>query len=155
MAGYYRPTAMSARAPRRLPTASHPQRLGSAYAKLWAAVSASDIGDGIYYTALPLLAATITRDPLQVATVEAAGGPVLAGPPGPMPDRRALVRRQRRLACHQLRPLYPHIPARRHAASPDGSNPGPGRASPGLLLTRGHTSTAAGLVKYPGALGGE
>ena len=49
------------------------QRLGSAYAKLWAAASVSYVGDGIYYTALPLLAATITRDPLRVATVEVAG----------------------------------------------------------------------------------
>jgi hypothetical protein len=53
--------------------ASKPRRLGSAYARLWAGSSVSHVGDGIYYTALPLLAATTTRDPLRVATVEVAG----------------------------------------------------------------------------------
>ena len=48
-------------------------RLGSGYAKLWAAASVSFVGDGIYSTALPLLAASLTRDPLGVAAVEVAG----------------------------------------------------------------------------------
>ena len=46
--------------------------LGSGYAKLWAAAWVSFVGDGIYGTALPLLAATLTRDPLGVAAVEVA-----------------------------------------------------------------------------------
>ncbi len=44
-------------------------RLGPSYAKLWAAVTVSNVGDGIYYTALPLLAATLTRDPLTISMV--------------------------------------------------------------------------------------
>jgi MFS family permease len=51
---------------------SRPKGLGSAYAKLWSAGLVSFVGDGIYYTALPLLAATLTRDPLAVASVEVA-----------------------------------------------------------------------------------
>jgi GNAT superfamily N-acetyltransferase len=50
-----------------------PPNLGSVYAKVLSAAAVSYIGDGVYYTALPLLAATITRDPLRVATVEVAG----------------------------------------------------------------------------------
>jgi Transmembrane secretion effector len=46
--------------------------LGSGYAKLWAAAAVSFVGDGIYGTALPLLAATLTRDPLGVTSVEVA-----------------------------------------------------------------------------------
>jgi MFS family permease len=52
---------------------SRSRRLGVAYAKLWTAASVSYAGDGIYYTALPLLAATLTRDPLRVAAVDVAG----------------------------------------------------------------------------------
>jgi MFS family permease len=54
------------------PAASQPTGLGSAYAKLWTAAAVSFLGDGIYSTALPLLAATLTRDPLRVASVEVA-----------------------------------------------------------------------------------
>jgi MFS family permease len=54
------------------PATPHSTGLGSAYAKLWAAASVSFVGDGIYSTALPLLAATLTRDPLGVASVEVA-----------------------------------------------------------------------------------
>lgn len=52
---------------------TRPTRLGPDYAKLWTAASVSYVGDGIYYTALPLLAATLTRDPLRIAAVEVAG----------------------------------------------------------------------------------
>jgi Na+/melibiose symporter-like transporter len=48
-------------------------RLGPSYAKLWAATAISTTGDGIYYTALPLLAATLTRDPLTISMVFLAG----------------------------------------------------------------------------------
>ena len=41
-------------------------RLGRDFAKLWLAQGVSNLGDGVYLTALPLLAATLTRDPLPV-----------------------------------------------------------------------------------------
>jgi MFS family permease len=44
-------------------------RLGRDFAKLWLAQAASNVGDGVYVTALPLLAATLTRDPLPVSAV--------------------------------------------------------------------------------------
>jgi hypothetical protein len=44
-------------------------RLGRDLAKLWLAQAASNVGDGVYVTALPLLAATLTRDPLPVSAV--------------------------------------------------------------------------------------
>lgn len=43
--------------------------LGPGYRKLWTATALSTAVDGIYYTALPLLAAGLTRDPLAVAPV--------------------------------------------------------------------------------------
>ncbi|HYN18658.1 MAG TPA: MFS transporter [Actinomycetes bacterium] len=42
------------------------------FAKLWAAQAISNLGDGMYGTALPLLAATLTRDPLLVSVVSFA-----------------------------------------------------------------------------------
>jgi MFS family permease len=45
---------------------------GSGFAKLWAAQGVSNVGDGVYGTALPLLAATLTRDPLLVSVVSFA-----------------------------------------------------------------------------------
>jgi MFS family permease len=61
-------------APPPIPTpASQPDGLGLAYTRLWLASSVSFVGDGVFYTALPLLAAALTRDPLGVAAVEAAG----------------------------------------------------------------------------------
>lgn len=47
--------------------------LGSGYHKLWTAAAISNLGDGIFLTAMPLLAATLTRDPLPVSAVFAAG----------------------------------------------------------------------------------
>ena len=44
-------------------------RLGRDFAKLWLAQGVSNLGDGVYVTALPLLAATLTRDPLPVSAV--------------------------------------------------------------------------------------
>ena len=44
-------------------------RLGRDFGRLWAAAGVSNVGDGVYATALPLLAATITRDPLAVSSV--------------------------------------------------------------------------------------
>lgn len=56
-----------------LNVATRPARLGSDFSRLWAATSVSNLGDGIREAALPLLAATMTRDPLLVAGVAAAG----------------------------------------------------------------------------------
>ncbi len=55
------------------PATARPGRLGPAYAKLWTAAAVSYVGDGIHDTALPLLAASLTRDPLLVAAVGVAG----------------------------------------------------------------------------------
>jgi MFS family permease len=71
--------------------AARPNRLGSAYAELWTAASVSYLGDGIYDTALPLLAARLTRDPLVVASVGVAGQLpwlLFALPGGALVDRR-------------------------------------------------------------------
>jgi MFS family permease len=48
-------------------------RLGSAFGRLWAAAAVSAIGDGMALTAAPLLAATLTRDPLSISLVSATG----------------------------------------------------------------------------------
>ena len=45
---------------------------GRGFARLWAASAVSNVGDGVYGTALPLLAATLTRDPLLVSVVSFA-----------------------------------------------------------------------------------
>jgi MFS family permease len=52
---------------------STPGSLGSSYCKLWTATAISNLGDGIVHVAVPLLAATLTRDPLQASVVAAAG----------------------------------------------------------------------------------
>ena len=46
--------------------------LGPNYRKLWTASAISNLGDGVRWTALPLLAASITRDPAEVAGIELA-----------------------------------------------------------------------------------
>lgn len=43
--------------------------LGPDFRKLFAASAVSNLGDGIVYTAAPLLAASLTRDPVLVAGV--------------------------------------------------------------------------------------
>jgi len=50
-----------------------PTRLGPKYRKLWTASAVSTVGDGVHYAALALLAASLTRDPLQVSAVVFAG----------------------------------------------------------------------------------
>ena len=47
--------------------------LGPDYRKLWTAAGVSTLGDGVRLAALPLLAASITRDPGAVAVVTLAG----------------------------------------------------------------------------------
>jgi MFS family permease len=47
-------------------------RLGSGYRRLWTATAVSSLGDGVYFTALPLLAVSLTRDPVAVSLVTLA-----------------------------------------------------------------------------------
>ena len=47
-------------------------KLGADFGRLWGAASVSTLGDGITITAGPLLAATLTRDPLLIGLVGAA-----------------------------------------------------------------------------------
>jgi MFS family permease len=47
--------------------------LGPGYHKVWTAAASSMLGDGVFLAALPLLAATLSRDPLQVSLVTFAG----------------------------------------------------------------------------------
>src|SRR3712207_2816132 len=44
-----------------------PSHAPSQFGKLWAATAASNLGDGAWLVAAPLLAVTITRDPLLIA----------------------------------------------------------------------------------------
>jgi MFS family permease len=46
--------------------------LGPRFRRLWTASATSNIGDGLYMTAVPLLAASLTRDPLLVSGVVAS-----------------------------------------------------------------------------------
>lgn len=46
--------------------------LGRPFWTLFSSATVSGLGDGLRYTALPLLAASLTRDPLQVALVSVA-----------------------------------------------------------------------------------
>jgi MFS family permease len=48
-------------------------RIGTPYHKLWTASAVSTLGDGVGLTALPLLAAELSRDPLPVSLVSFAG----------------------------------------------------------------------------------
>jgi predicted MFS family arabinose efflux permease len=49
-----------------------PARLGRDYRRLWRAGAVSNLGDGVYLGALPLLAATLSRDPVDISLVVAA-----------------------------------------------------------------------------------
>ena len=46
--------------------------LGPNYRKLWVASAVSNLGDGVRLTALPLMAAEITRDPAKIAAIDFA-----------------------------------------------------------------------------------
>jgi MFS family permease len=48
------------------------ERLPSPYWRLWWAAAIDNIGDGVVATAMPLLAVTITRDPILIGVVSAA-----------------------------------------------------------------------------------
>lgn len=49
-----------------------PGRLGPAFGGLWGAGATTNLGDGVLATALPLIAATLTQDPLAVAGLTVA-----------------------------------------------------------------------------------
>nr|WP_237509283.1 MFS transporter [Streptomyces sp. SID8382] len=64
--------------------------LGRDYGKLWTSSACSTFGDGIYLTALLLMAAGLTRDPVLLSTVSVAGtlpGLLFALPGGALADR--------------------------------------------------------------------
>jgi MFS family permease len=48
--------------------------LGRSFRRLWFGNSASALGDGMWFAALPLLAASLSRDPRVVSSLEAAAG---------------------------------------------------------------------------------
>ncbi|MFD3686210.1 MFS transporter [Nocardiopsis sp. NPDC058631] len=51
---------------------ARPVPLGGAFHRLWAAGTLTNLGDGMLTTALPLVAATLTHDPLAVSALAAA-----------------------------------------------------------------------------------
>lgn len=55
------------------PVASDARKLPAGFGRLWTAQTVSSLGDGITHGALPLLALTLTRDPMALAVVTAAG----------------------------------------------------------------------------------
>jgi len=64
--------------------------LGAAFSRVWAASVLSNLGDGVLVAALPLVAATLTRDPVAFAAVSVAGTLpwlVLSLPAGVIIDR--------------------------------------------------------------------
>ncbi|WP_214415980.1 MFS transporter [Sphaerisporangium fuscum] len=48
-------------------------KLPAGFGRLWSAQTVSSLGDGVTHAALPLLAVTLTRDPMALAVVTAAG----------------------------------------------------------------------------------
>ncbi|MFD7919858.1 MFS transporter [Streptomyces sp. NPDC059740] len=48
-------------------------KLPIGFGRLWTAQTVSSLGDGVTHAALPLLALTLTRDPMELAVVTAAG----------------------------------------------------------------------------------
>ncbi|MFJ3876739.1 MFS transporter [Streptomyces sp. NPDC090077] len=49
------------------------RRLPAGFGRLWTAQTVSSLGDGVSHAAMPLLALTLTRDPMALAVVTAAG----------------------------------------------------------------------------------
>ena len=62
-------TSVATAAPQTGGTRKGRNGLGPDFAKLWSAQAVSSVGDGVYATALPLLAATLTRRPLPISAV--------------------------------------------------------------------------------------
>jgi MFS family permease len=66
-------------------------RLPAAYWRLWWAAAVDNVGDGVFASALPLLAVTITRDPVLISLVSAATylpWLLVSLPAGALVDRR-------------------------------------------------------------------
>jgi MFS family permease len=66
-------------------------RLPAAYWRLWWAAAVDNVGDGVFASALPLLAVTITRNPVLISVVSAATylpWLLLSLPAGAIVDRR-------------------------------------------------------------------
>ncbi|MXZ67660.1 MAG: MFS transporter [Acidimicrobiia bacterium] len=79
-----------------------PSALGPSYARLWTAYVISSLGNGLLLAALPLLATSITRNPLAIAGLTAAAGLpwLLVGPlSGAIADR---VDRRRAMAVAEF-----------------------------------------------------
>lgn len=72
-------------------------RLGPSFGRLWTAHAISNLGDGVTVAAFPLLAATLTRDPILVAGAFAAHRlpwlvfPLVSGALADRLDRRAVI----------------------------------------------------------------
>src|SRR6186997_2930335 len=49
------------------------RKLPPGFGRLWAAQTVSSLGDGVTHAALPLLSLTLTRNPMALAVVAAAG----------------------------------------------------------------------------------
>ena len=67
------------------------ERLPPAYWRVWWAAAVDNVGDGVFAAALPLLAVTITRDPVLISAVSAATylpWLLFSLPAGAMVDRR-------------------------------------------------------------------
>lgn len=85
---------------------AEPGKLGPDFARVWAAAAISNAGDGVRITALPLLAAAVTRDPVAVSGILLAGNLpwlLLSLPAGAIVDR--LDRRRLITAVSALRAL--------------------------------------------------
>jgi MFS family permease len=66
------PDAMTRRGLRRRGRGGPKDPLGPNYRKLWIASTISNLGDGVRLTALPLMAAELTRRPAQIAAIDFA-----------------------------------------------------------------------------------
>src|SRR5689334_7448148 len=80
--------------------------LGGRFWRLWLTSGLSNLADGVFKTALPLVAVTLTRDPVLVAGVSTAGTLpwlLLALPAGALADRHD--RRRLMLGANTLRAL--------------------------------------------------
>ena len=78
--------------------AAHSPSLGSNYRKLWSAAAVSNLADGVFVVALPLIAVSLTTSPALVAGVSIAGRlpwlvfVLVAGALADRLDRRATMR---------------------------------------------------------------
>jgi MFS family permease len=91
--------------PRPATTGRHRRQLGSDWRRLFGAGAVSMLGDGMVIAAAPLFAATLTRDPREVAVVAMCSGLpwlVLSLPAGALTDRHDRRRLMLVAQCAQL-----------------------------------------------------